>query len=1054
MDRFASSRAGRGLVRWTGAALGLAAALSGGRARGQEPPAAAATPTARAEVTAAPSAAPAASSAPVTPADADRRVVAARALEARLLALAGDRLDVAVDPRSLFDVDLDDDQAVAVEVRRLRAVVQADEVGGAGGGAAAADALFAARIAVDRARLAFLERAPDERRTHLDVHAARQAAAEAEQPEVVAQREAQQKAQLAAEEAAAERRRALAQMDAAQSEARRLVARERARLLGVREAQSTFEATLLGHDERRAERAEHVLALRRRVEELIAADPPRPSEEANVLYDELRAVLRAARGDLADALVQARRDDSDVPVPGPDRLGELSADRAEIDRLRTALWTRAEALIAAERAARWARVRHVHETVTVLNQDRHALYPSLPPERRAGLTGFSAEGRDQARGEVEQLRLVMAYQVAAAGRLARGGGLAALARDALLAPRGLELLALLALFLWWRRAARRTIAGWAEPAPPPTSALGARLEPWRARAVAIAARVHQPLALLVVLRIALAMLGPEVAERLEVQLGWILVRWSLGGLVVVHAVDGLFAPRRGEAEPGAEPLLRLRSLRLIGRIAVVLGLVLDLSAAIVGRGTLYVWVLRTCWIAIVPVALVLLRWWRPTIARRTAARAKQSAVARWVAVRPTGGAGFLAAAVGGGYLLAVGAARLARSQMAAFDATRRVLAYLFRREILRTVRADEAGGAPLPAAARAALDPDEAPPEVVLGVGDAELGALEARLDGPRGGVVAVVGERGGGKSTLARRLAEARAGVVIVRTPPGGADALRALLLAAIGLPPEATDDALVARLRGDPGDAGDPPPIRAIVIDDAQRLVLPAVGGLDRLDALLALARAASARCTWIVCFGAVMWQFVERARGVRPLFDEVIRTRPWTEDQIGELLRRRCAAAGIAPSFRGLHDEHGADDDERAELARRTEADYHRLLWDASGGNPAVALHFWRDALRVADDGAVVVSLFAAPDARELQRLPTEMVFVLRAVLRLERVAPADVARSTLVALPVVHEAIHFATQRGWLEDAEGRYRVTWTWLRAVTVFLQRRRLLVGAAGEGET
>jgi hypothetical protein len=185
------------------------------------------------------------------------------------------------------------------------------------------------------------------------------------------------------------------------------------------------------------------------------------------------------------------------------------------------------------------------------------------------------------------------------------------------------------------------------------------------------------------------------------------------------------------------------------------------------------------------------------------------------------------------------------------------------------------------------------------------------------------------------------------------------------------------------------------------------------------------------------------------VQPLFDEVLRTRPWSEQRIGELLRSRCAAAGIEPSFRVLSDDDPDGGDERAQLLRRTEADYHRLLWDASGGNPGIALTLWRNALRIAPDETVVVTLFVPPDPRDLQRLPPDMVFVLRAVLRLERVAAEDIARSTLLTLPAVSEALHFAERRGWIEHRERHYRVTWAWLRAITMFLQRRRLLI--AGE---
>src|SRR5690606_2839734 len=102
--------------------------------------------------------------------------------------------------------------------------------------------------------------------------------------------------------------------------------------------------------------------------------------------------------------------------------------------------------------------------------------------------------------------------------------------------------------------------------------------------------------------------------------------------------------------------------------------------------------------------------------------------------------------------------------------------------------------------------------------------------------------------------------------------------------------------------------------------------------------------------------------------------------------------------------------------------TEASYHRLLWDASGGNPGVALHMWREALRVAEDGEVVVSFHTGPDARQLAALPLDVVLVLRSVLRLERVALDDVATSTQIPLRSVQDTVHFARSRGYVEEHE--------------------------------
>src|SRR5690606_14576520 len=90
--------------------------------------------------------------------------------------------------------------------------------------------------------------------------------------------------------------------------------------------------------------------------------------------------------------------------------------------------------------------------------------------------------------------------------------------------------------------------------------------------------------------------------------------------------------------------------------------------------------------------------------------------------------------------------------------------------------------APLDPARHAALDPDAAS-DVEVAVELPELARIGAAVDGCRGGLHAVVGERGGGKSTLARRLTAGKDDVVFIEAQPGGLRALRPRLLAALGL-------------------------------------------------------------------------------------------------------------------------------------------------------------------------------------------------------------------------------------------------------------------------------
>lgn len=196
--------------------------------------------------------------------------------------------------------------------------------------------------------------------------------------------------------------------------------------------------------------------------------------------------------------------------------------------------------------------------------------------------------------------------------------------------------------------------------------------------------------------------------------------------------------------------------------------------------------------------------------------------------------------------------------------------------------------------------------------------------------------------------------------------------------------------------------------------------------------------------------MWRFLERARSARPAFDDVVYLEAWSEEEISQLLRLRTLDAGIEPDFERLLDRlpAGADEVDKEEAQAARAQSYHRLIWDHSAGNPGVALHMWRSSLGVDAGGRVLVRAFQSLDLHDLERLPDSTVFVLRAVLQLAPAAPEAIVDATMLRASDVLDALRYAQARGYVEQTDGRYQITWTWFRAATLFLQRRHLLVAS------
>lgn len=1008
--------------------------------------------------------------------------VAALVLKAaRVRALTAGQLDIAVAPATLFEVDLSDERAVLVELKRLQRVLRAPppdagadadaaasvstqkrtkptkkpakpehEVSRADAGVDAAAAavpsppdaqLLEARLDLDSARLEFLELPQERRDALLQDHQKRVEEGASKANETAAKISQTEETRATAE---AEQLKALEQAKLAKTEILRLLNQERARLLGVRVKQADYEKRLLETERKLDEFGETKLEWQRKTDEHVKQRTALKATAADTdqLYFELRAALRQARHELRESLDALSNDADDVPSAGPDKVDSTGLDlnRTEYDELRSEVLKHADELRLKARSLTWKRATALLDVVESLNRDRLEFYVLMSPAQRRQLTSFGSVGVDQAQAELSQLTLVIRYHIRAAVTWIKdpsAGGAKSIFASIVL----VKLLLLIGVMSWWRRRADDLLGSLAAQAEEQQQ----RVDPtlfgrWGPSAIAIMRRVRAPLETLFAVWLGLSFFGPDVTDLLEVQLFWIITSWVLGGSVIVLFLDAIAArSANAYASKTDVPALRLRTLRVLGHVVVFFGLVLALSSEMVGKGTLYDWVLSTGWLIAIPLLLMFVGWWREVIFERLVPREKRSALAGWVVRNQEGYRSFFAAALGGGYLLGLGVIRLGRDYLITMTLVRKLLAYLFRRELSK--KADKRPKlSRIPAEQYEALAPEQEAKTSVPTAADEELTEISDRIAQVGGGVFAIVGERGSGKTTLLKRVVLEHPHSIYVKCPTGGAAPLLTQLRQVLKLTADAPTSAIIAALDAIEDD-------NALLLDCAHRLVKPTIGGLKELDQILALARDSSGMCTWVFAFDSTMFELVERARGTRPIFDDVVVMQPWREEAIAELLETRTEACGLTPSFEGLF-EAGVEGDEieRAEQLASTKRGYYRLLWDYSAGNPAVALHFWRKSLGVDDTGLLQVGLFSAPSTTDLEQLPDAASFVLRAIVRLDPATIDGIAETTRLPLHQVLDAVRYADFRGYLSrDDAGRLRITWTWFRAVTRVLARRHLL---------
>ncbi len=975
----------------------------------------------------------------------------------RVRALLAEKLDVTVEPQSLFDVPLADENAIAVEIVRLERVLgvpperaELDAGADAAPGATAVPSddsiLLQSRLALDAARLDFYRKPQADREALLKRHTERQKTERVDTPEEEL-RESGKKA-LAAEES---RQRALEVARLARTEAARTVAEEEARLLSVEKQQAEFEGELVRRRQALDAAAETTLTWQRRIREAIEAAAPQKSggESVDALYDELRKTLKGSRDELDRALTALSSSHTDVPSVGGNPLSELPAEvNVEVATKKRADLEKAERTLAGEeRAAQQGRAAAFSAQIEKLNRGRLQLLPLVSAGKRDALTGLGAAGRDQGAAEARQVALTFRARLRNAIIYLRGLGTSSPARtDSVL---GVGAVALswgfvLAVYVWWRRRAEGFLVPLLDRLREARRSRALVGPSFAERSVEFLIRIRARLEIAVVLYVLYRFLPPEILGLLEIRIPVAIVGWTVGGALAVDVADALAGEGSGRLVRVTQMQtrhIRIASLRLISRAVVVFGAILSVTDVVVGKGTIYTWVFSAGWFAALPVALVIVHWWKPIIFEIVATKRKKRPFDRWVDARKAGWVSFPVAALAGVFLLGTGVGRRIRAWTTGLELTRRLLAYLFQREMSKKVVGDgREPRASLSDELLRALDPETPSMSLVTSAADEEANELLEQIDRRGGGVFAVVGERGLGKTTLLHRMQGQRKTVTLVTCPPGGLTELQPAIARALGLRAEATFDEIGEKLDQGGDDA-------ALLLDDAHRLIRPTMGGLDAMDRLLEVARKYSSRSAWVFAIDDVVWRFFELARGARPAFDEALVLRRWQEEAIVRLIRLRCKEAGVTPDFSVVIDDLPADADafDREEARQRAEIAYSRMMWDYAEGNPGLAIHAWRSCLSLAEDGAARVEPFEPADIAELERLPDASLFVLRALVRLEDSSAREVSDATMIPLAKVQDTLRYGQARGFVEFGDDNYSVPWPWYRAVTRFLRRRYLL---------
>lgn len=215
-----------------------------------------------------------------------------------------------------------------------------------------------------------------------------------------------------------------------------------------------------------------------------------------------------------------------------------------------------------------------------------------------------------------------------------------------------------------------------------------------------------------------------------------------------------------------------------------------------------------------------------------------------------------------------------------------------------------------------------------------------------------------------------------------------------------------------------------RIVIIDDCHHFFVREIGGFSGLDTFLEVVNLTDDVHYWVLTFNKYAWNYINRVSPRKHYFGQVLDTRPWTEREIQELIQRRNALADRKVSFTDLVVTHDEGENDFYEIIK-TANGYFRLLHEFSGGNPMVALEFWKRSIKADEDGTIQVSLFRRPSMRPVQQLSDEYLFALAAIAQHGALGAQELAEIINSDRAFCEMALNYFEERDIVElDASGQ------------------------------
>ncbi len=214
-------------------------------------------------------------------------------------------------------------------------------------------------------------------------------------------------------------------------------------------------------------------------------------------------------------------------------------------------------------------------------------------------------------------------------------------------------------------------------------------------------------------------------------------------------------------------------------------------------------------------------------------------------------------------------------------------------------------------------------------------------------------------------------------------------------------------------------------LCIEDIQNLFLGSIDGFSAYEEFIELLSMKTDNIFWCLTVNSRSWSYLKGVFGPEHFYGRIVELSPWRDSEIQKLILQRHRSTDFRLTFDDSIKAYGASDS----VGQQSEAQFFRLLWGQSRGNPRSALMYWVSAISNPYSNTIHVGIPSFMSSSLVSSMSDESLFLLAAISKHECLTETELQQTTTIRSSVIRKCMKEALDKKLVwSDEKGKVRIT--------------------------